>query len=246
MVEECSIGLYADDIMLYASHCDPTQLNKIIEGDLNNITMWIKLNGLKMNVAKMQIMVLNRKNKSNNVEQIQVSIEGTELNKQSSVKYLGVVIDKELTWKAHVNHWRRCCMARMALIRRAGYQLPCQVRKLLFQTFVLPNLDYCFVVWNSCRSVLSNKIERIQNYALRIILQKPPHTSSEELREALGWTMLKTRRHALPGPLVLEERSSELPLTQILHKLYPELFDNQRGQQNPPTRTQYQILPSLQ
>ena len=36
---------------------------------------------------------------------------------------------------------------------------------------------------------------RSQNYALIMILQKPPHTSSEELRETLGWTTLKTRRH---------------------------------------------------
>ena len=42
--------------------------------------------------------------------------------------------------------------------------------------------------------MLSSKIERIQNYALRLIFHKPPHTSSADLREALGWTTLK-RRH---------------------------------------------------
>ena len=51
-------------------------------------------------------MVLNRKNKSNNMEQVQVSFEGTGLNNQSSVKYWVFVIDKELTWKAHINHLR--------------------------------------------------------------------------------------------------------------------------------------------
>ena len=52
-----------------------------------------------MNVAKMQLMVLNRKRKDNKGEQIQVTIGGTELNKQCSVRYLGVHIDKDLTWK---------------------------------------------------------------------------------------------------------------------------------------------------
>ena len=78
-----------------------------------------------MNVAKMQLMVLNRKSKDNKAEQIQVTIDGTELNKQ--------------------------------------------LRKLLYQSFVLPNLDYCSVVWNPCGVVLSSKIERIQNYSLRLI-----------------------------------------------------------------------------
>ena len=62
----------------------------IIEGDLNSISMWIKSNGLKMNVAKTQLMVLNRKRKDNKAKQIQVTIDGTELNKQCSVRYLGV------------------------------------------------------------------------------------------------------------------------------------------------------------
>ena len=57
-----------------------------------------------MNVAKTQLMVLNKKNKNNKAEQIQVKTDGTELKKQYSVRYLGVHIDKDLTWKVHVNH----------------------------------------------------------------------------------------------------------------------------------------------
>ena len=82
-----------------ASHSDPVQLSEIIEGDLNSITIWIELNGLKMNVAKTQVMVLNRKNKDNKAEQIQVTIDGTELNKQCSVRFLSVQIDNDFTWK---------------------------------------------------------------------------------------------------------------------------------------------------
>ena len=45
-------------------------------------------------------------------------------------------------------------------------------------------------LWNC----LNNKIERIQNYALRVILRKPPLTSSSDLRQTLGWMTLKSRR----------------------------------------------------
>lgn len=138
------------------------------------------------------LIVLNRRSREKKVEQIKVSINGTELNRQSSVKYLGVFIDHDLTWKEHVHDLQRSCMAKLAMIRRAGHHLPCHVRKLLYQAFILPNLDYYSVVWNSCGVMSSNKIERVQNYAL---FWKPPRTSSAELREAAGWTTLKTRRH---------------------------------------------------
>ena len=54
-----------DDIMLYVSHRDPP---KIIWWDLYNISRWITSNGLKMNVANTQLMVLNRKSKDKKVE----------------------------------------------------------------------------------------------------------------------------------------------------------------------------------
>ena len=101
------------------------------------------------------------------MEQVQVSFEGTGLNNQSSVKYWVFVIDKELTWKAHINHLQWYSMAKMALIRRAGHHLPCQVRELLYQISVLLNLDYCSVIWNSGGSVLSNKLGRQYKTALK-------------------------------------------------------------------------------
>ena len=90
-------------------------------------------------------------------------------------------------------------MAKLGAIRRAGAYLPCRTRKMLYQAFVLPHIDYCSVLWNSCGSTLSDKIERVQNYALRLILKKPPLTSSEPLRAMIGfgWTTLKCRRHRL-------------------------------------------------
>ena len=85
-------------------------------------------------------------------------------------------------------------MATLVVIRRSSAYLPCHIRKLLYQSFVLPHLDYCSVVWNSCGATLSGQIDRIQNYALRMILQKPPLTPSIELRRILGWCSLETRR----------------------------------------------------
>ena len=56
------------------------------------------------------------------------------------------------------------------------------------------DFDYCSVVWHSCGTTLSQKIERVQNYAMRVILGKPPLTPSESLRQELGWTTLQQRR----------------------------------------------------
>ena len=76
----------------------------------------------------------------------------------------------------------------------AMQEQPITMQSPLYQAFVLPHLGYCSVVWNSCGATLAKRIERVQNYALRMILQKPPLTSSESLRQTLGWTTLEMRR----------------------------------------------------
>ena len=82
----------------------------------------------------------------------------------------------------------------MAAIRKSSTYLPTATRRLLYNALVLPHLDHCSVIYNSCSVNLSDQLERVQNYAMRIILKKPPRTHSESLRQTLGWTTLKKRR----------------------------------------------------
>ena len=194
VVQETSINLFADDTAIYSADSDPTVLGERVEKDLGRVALWIHSNGLRLNVAKTQLMVLSRRGRREEADSVRVKIGEVELQQQSCVRYLGVEIDRDLTWKAHIQKVCNQCMGKLAAIRRAGSYLPCHIRKLLYQAFVLPHLDYCSVVWNSCGATLGKRIERVQNYALRLILRKPPLTSSELLRRTLGWTTLEVRR----------------------------------------------------
>ena len=91
--------------------------------------------------------------------------------------YLGVNIDRSVSWKSNIDKVRQKCFAGLASIRRVH----CHTRKLLYQSLVLPHLDYCAVAWHSCWGRMSDQIERIQKYAMHVILRQPPHTSSEQL-----------------------------------------------------------------
>ena len=140
-------------------------------------------------------MVLSKKGNKRKVDDVVVRSGDQVLSKQESLIYLGVQIDKDLSWHLHIDSVRQKCLAKLALIRRAGHYLPCSIRKLLYLSLVLPHLDYCFVVWHACGTTLSDRVERIQNYAMRMILRKPPRTRSHPLCQMLGWTTLHHRRH---------------------------------------------------
>ena len=86
-------------------------------------------------------------------------------------------------WTQHLENVRRKCLAGLAAIRRSNTYLPTATRRMLYNALVLPHLDYCSTVYNSCSISLSDKLERVQNYAMRIILKKPPRTNSEPLHK---------------------------------------------------------------
>lgn len=125
-------------------------------------------------------------------------------------------MDNNLSWKPHILNLRRKCLAGLAFLCRQGTHVPVHSRKLLYQSLVVSQLDYCSVLYNACSKTLSDQIERIQNYAMRIILKKPPRTSSEPLRQELGLTSLKIRR----------QNATLLLVQRCLHKCAPPYLAN--------------------
>ena len=188
------MNLNADDTTIYTSNEDPSSVGQQLEEDLGVIAGWINANSLKMNVAKTQLMVLCGKSRQESAQSVHVRICDRELPKKESVKYLGVKIDNTLNWKLHLDDVRKKCLAKIAMIRRAGACLPHNVRKMLYQLFVLPHLDYCLVVWHTCGATLTKRVERVQNCAMRMILQKPLRTRSNDLRTKLNMITLEQRR----------------------------------------------------
>ena len=116
------------------------------------------------------------------------------LGKDSVNKYLGVTVDKRLSWKSHIANIQRLCLDKIAFIMRSSVYLPNQARKMLYSSFVISHLDYCSVVLQICGAVLTSRVERIQNYALRVSLKKTSRSDTKEMRSQLGLPTLEHRR----------------------------------------------------
>ena len=101
---------------------------------------------------------------------------------------------KYLRWHSHIDNMRRTCLCKIAATRRASSYLPCHIRRMLYLSFVLLHFEYCSVVWHHCGTALTSRLEGVQNYALRVILKKPPRSDTEEMRSQLNLLSLSRRR----------------------------------------------------
>ena len=83
VVQHCTVNLYADDTTIYSTDENPVVLGARMEKGLESVANWIKMNDLKMNVVKTQLMVLTRKGKYHMADDLELIIGNTCLVKQN-------------------------------------------------------------------------------------------------------------------------------------------------------------------
>ena len=90
--------LFADDTALYLSDKDKNNLEEKINTELLKITEWLEINKLTLNVSKSNFIFSVPQKKA---VDIKIYLCNKQLEKKT-VKYLGVYIDKHLSWKKQI------------------------------------------------------------------------------------------------------------------------------------------------
>ena len=63
------------------------------------------------------------------------------------MKYLGVWDDDKLTWRDHIASVKQKCFGALAKLQRMRNVLPVDLKRMVFNAFVLPHVDYFSMVW---------------------------------------------------------------------------------------------------
>jgi len=82
--------LFADDTVLSTSGSNSTELQNIVNTDLEKVNEWLRFNKLSLNYSKTSCMIVSRKN--NQLTDFNVKINHKTITRTTCVKYLGVFI----------------------------------------------------------------------------------------------------------------------------------------------------------
>lgn len=121
-------------------------LKTIQEEDIPRIEAWARRTGSSFAAEKTELIHLTRSKK----EQVtgQIIMNGKVIKPSASAKLLGVIFDKELRWKEHVQQAiKRATKVNIAL-GGLRHLRPEQMRQL-YQTCVTPVVDYASTVWHN-------------------------------------------------------------------------------------------------
>ena len=139
-------------------------------------------------------MIFGSKAKLKNITEMPVYIDGSEIEKVEFFKYLGVLLDSQLNFEQHINNLYKKSTMKLGAICKTREYVDQSTVLMLYNSLVLPHLDYCDTVFMTANSTLLNKLQLVQNSACRTILLAESRTSSDEMHKELGLLRLNERR----------------------------------------------------
>ena len=137
-VVQSEVKQYADDTTMYCASDSSAALSGGLSADLARVADWVEQNGLKLNEAKTQMLLLSRRRRAKELEDVVVTLRGQEVTRSDKVKYLGVWIDEGLTWSDHIEVVRKKCFGSLANLRRLRDSLPELTKKNIYNALILP------------------------------------------------------------------------------------------------------------
>ena len=190
----CGVSQFADDTAVHAASASILEIEHRLNDDLRQTAKWLRSKKLHINAVKTQVVLFGGRRALLKNPELNISLEGERLQQVKCVKYLGVMLNNNLSWSAHVDYLQRKTNRIVKMLRRLRYTVPSCVIRNIYTAIVLPSMDYCDVVWSGCTRTAAKKLEVVQNNAARAVLGAPYRSSATALRTQLCWVTLEKRR----------------------------------------------------
>ena len=152
---------------------------------INELSKYFKKWKINLNSTKTENILFTRKTTNNKVFS-PLKIDNQKINIKNEVKYLGIKLDKRLTFKPHIKNTLQKVYGAMRnlfpVLSRDSF-LTLKNKKLLYTTVIRPTLTYSAPAWCHVSKITLKPIQIYQNKCLRIITNRNRHTKIDKLHE---------------------------------------------------------------
>ena len=137
--------LFDDDTNAVYAHKDLKTLKLTVNTDLHNLSNWLTSNKLSLNIKKSNYVIFGPHQKKLNFDP-QVNVFDNESNKKVTlerknfIKFLGLLIDENLSWKTHIHSVADKISKTIGLIARLRHIVPACTLLNIYQSLITPLL----------------------------------------------------------------------------------------------------------
>ena len=181
------IQAYADDIVIYQKIIRPKNARPLtirpLQEALNSLTKCINNLGLKISIDKTKALCT----KLNTDNLGMLTLNNVPLQWASEYKYLGVHIDDKLNFKAHISHLETKALKRINCMKVLSSLsgVNAYILRLFYVQAIASILEYGSIATTLATKTQIDRIQRIQNIAMRLILGAPKYTRIQTMSNEL-------------------------------------------------------------
>ena len=178
LIKDDDDTIYQQQLAMFVNHCDA--------------------NFLELNVSKTKEMIIDFRISCSHPSSI--VLKGSKVDRVSSYKYLGIMIDDKLAWHDHIDYLIKRLNVRMYCFRKLNYfHVDKRIRALFYEYVVASVCRYCLLCWGGNVSQGGrDRITRIVNQAGRMIGE--PRQKLEDVYADLLITKLTNMRDDASHP----------------------------------------------
>lgn len=192
ILTNCKIIVYADDTTLLVHGKSWEDARSHAENALRSVMLWLNSNLLTLNLSKTQLITFSLNSTSSPPPSFVVRAHSCNTDDTTTcccvrvvntpyAKYLGVIIDKTLAWKPHIDHITSRTRKLLYVFRKLRSILDHSTLKVVYMSLAQSVLSYCVTSWGAAAKTHMLKIERAQRAVLKVMIRKPIRFPTAEL-----------------------------------------------------------------
>ena len=159
--------LYADDTNLFMSGKNIDTLIMNINTELCKFVQWLNVNKLSLNIEKTHYMIFSLRKKIK--PDLNVLINDNIIKQVESTKFLGVLIDSDMSWCSHIKYIKNKMSRGIGILAKARKYFKLNTLLTLYHSFLYSYINYCIEVWGKANIYYMSSLLKLQKKAIRII-----------------------------------------------------------------------------
>ena len=190
--EDCDdFVLFADDTNIFVVGNDEDNVYQKAQTILNNINEYMHSNQLHINFEK-SVYIHFRPNFNNTERQTcartrfrkSLKLANHKLKCVTQVKFLGVIIDENISWEPQINYLKEKLMSSIVVIKRIKKFIPTTEYIKLYNALFVSHLSYCISSWGGISQYKLQSLFSLQKRCIRILFGKEINYDHPEFYES--------------------------------------------------------------
>ena len=159
-----------------------------MNAELSHLNDWFCANKLSLNTDKTKYVLFHKAKSKDNLPLVlpDLFINDVKIKSENSMKFLGVMIDENVTWKTHVELVENKISKSIGILFKASGSLNSKSLRSIYFALVYPYINYANIAWASTNKTYLKRILGKQKQAARIMSSDCISIQSRLLMKELG------------------------------------------------------------